>query len=94
MTEPTVEIPADNPSPKIPAPEVPHVRTAVIQMTFSTTDPAIDNVLYAAEMEHPHGLAAESYSKQLAEIVERTALLHLGALPVLSKVEAPAEVPA
>ena len=89
MSDPIIE---ENPAPEditLPTePTTPPARSVIIQMQFETEgeQPAV----YNARVEHSEGAKAIDFSKSLAEIVERTALLHLGALPVLSKVEVPA----
>lgn len=66
-------------------PITPPERSVIIQMQFETEGQ--QPTIYNARVEHAHGTQPVDFSKNLAEIVERTALLHLGALPVLSKVE-------
>lgn len=68
-----------------PTPE----RSLIIQMQFSDGT-AADPTTYATKLDRPDTFTAEQYAKEVAERVERTVLLHLGALPVLAKVEATA----
>lgn len=70
------------------APITPPERSVVIQMQFETEGQQAD--IYNARVDHAYGSQDADFAKGLAEIVERTALLHLGALPVLTKVEAAA----
>lgn len=52
-------------------------------------DPAgiVDAGPYAASITRPDGMSDTDYAKAIAETVERTVLLQLGALPILQKVE-------
>lgn len=85
MTDEVTVIPADPTDPTISYP----ARSVIVQLQFEVEgEPSPD--IYNASVEQPHGAQPADFAKALAEIVERTALLHLGALPVLTKVQAPA----
>lgn len=71
------------------APTTPPERTLYVQMTFDAGDGS-EKKNYANILDHPAHYTPEQYAKEVAERVERTVLLHLGALPVLAQVEVPA----
>ncbi|MBT2484782.1 MULTISPECIES: hypothetical protein [unclassified Microbacterium] len=97
MTDPTLTQPdlADGTeiTPETPpAPVEPPKRSTSIRLDFETEGEK--DVTYGSKLDHPHGADPAQYAKTIGEYVERTVLLHLGALPVLSKVEIPTEAPA
>lgn len=69
-------------------PIVPPARRVDIRMTFKVEGEP--DVAYSSSLDHPYGADPSQYAKVVAEIVERTAMLELGALPILKKVEAAA----
>lgn len=86
-TEPEIpeELPEPEPQPEIlePAPEP--SRKVFVQMQFSA-DGVVESS-YGSTLELPIAQTSETYARQIAEVVERTSLLHFGALPVLKKLE-------
>lgn len=81
--------PDDQPDDTVIIPEepvTPPERSLIVQMQFETEGE--EPTIYVSRLEHPYGTEPVQYAKGVAETVERTALLHLGALPVLAKVEA------
>lgn len=81
IEDPTDLFPEPTPEPE-PTPQP----TLRVHLKFDKGDdsPAVN---YANILDHPATLTAEQYAKVVAEQVERTILLHTGALPVLAKVE-------
>lgn len=79
LPEPEIETPFPEPAPE-PA------RSVFVQMQF-TADGASEGT-YASTIQLLPGQTSETYARQVAEIIERTGLLHFGALPVLKKLEA------
>lgn len=86
--EPVEELPTEI----IEDPPAPPRRQVHIQLIFHSDQ--TDAVTYGSDFDLVDGLQSEVYAKNIAEIVERTALLHFGALPVLQKQDAALEVTA
>lgn len=91
MTDPTPIEAADGTetTPETPpAPVEPPKRSTSIRLDFEAEGEK--DVTYGSKLDHPYGADPAQYAKTIGEYVERTVLLHLGALPVLQKVEVPA----
>lgn len=87
--EPVEEFPTETveelPAQIIEEPTAPPLRQVHIQLIFHSDQ--TESVTYGSDFDLVDGLQSEMYAKNIAEIVERTALLHFGALPVLQKQE-------
>lgn len=91
MTDYTPEVetePGDTyPTEPINAPTPQGPRSLIVQLQFEQFAGDPNSEKYISRLEYPDTLTADQYAKVVAETVERTVLLHLGALPVLAKQE-------
>lgn len=86
MTDPTPTIEPINE----PGVDADPARSLIIQLQFETE--GSPNVNYSARVDQPAYVQPADFAKSISEIVERTTLIHLGALPVLAKQEPTPEV--
>lgn len=56
-------------------------RSLIVQIQFDAEN------IYSSRIDRPAGQDDEGFATAVAQIVERTVALHLGALPVLAKQE-------
>lgn len=84
----TEEMPETEPIEQVEPSQPPAPLTTIAHIEFNDPEGIIEAGPYAASIARPAGMTDADYAKAIAETVERTVLLQLGALPILQKVEA------